>query len=322
MVDYKRFLSPGEQAVVAPYLGGSRVVLPDRSLRLRSAASLAPGYHAFRVSGRHAIPLRPADRPDLRHLPSRTGHFASGYLALDGARFARLELAPQSEPEALAPVRARVFDGGALLFDELCFETEVELSVREALDDGRPIDDRKGVGATLRAAFAVACALRAGDQRGVPLSPAEVRGSIGAICARGRQAALELVGAIEARRVEHDAELRARLHDERLRDAGTRAVSAARAMPRGARDPAERAEDALRAAGARFLSARRLSHAQLEVRYAFEGERFVTVVASDTLQILDAGICLSGSDCMLTLDSLPAVVREAVETERLVITRR
>jgi hypothetical protein len=245
-----------------------------------------------------------------------------GYLALEAGRFGRLELCPEAEPDALAPVRARVFDAGALLFDEVCFETEVELAAREALDDGRPIDDLKGIGATLRAAFAVGCALRAGRQRNVPVSPAEVRGAIAAICAQGAAAALELVGEIEARRAEHDAELRAQLHEDRLRNASSRAVSAARAMPRRSADPIERAEEALRLAGARFLSARRLSDTQLEVRYAFEGERFVTVVSAVTLQVLDAGICLAGADRELTLDSLPSVVREAVDTDRLVITRR
>lgn len=117
-----------------------------------------------------------------------------------------------------------------------------------------------------------------------------------AICARGAAAAHKLVRVIENRRAEHDAALRARIHDEHMRDVSSRALEAARAALRRAADPAIRAEQALHAAGGRFLSARRLSDAQLEVRYAFEGERFVTVVAADTLQIIDAGICLSGSD--------------------------
>lgn len=322
MVDYKKFLAKADEEVVVPYLGGPLVSLADRAVRLKASAPLEPGYYRFRLSGRNASPLGPADRPDLGHLPSRTGHFIGGYLALEGGRFGRLELCPETETEALAPVRARALPDGTLLFDEACFETEVELAAREALDDGRPLDDIKGVGATLRAAFAVGLALRAGRERGIAISPAEARGAIADICARGAAAAAALVLGIETRRIEHDAERRASLHDERIRRASSRAVNAARALPRGSADPIERAEEALRLAGARFLSARRLSDEQLEVRYAFEGERFVTIVSAATLQVLDAGICLAGADREVTLDSLPSVVREAVETEQLVITRR
>jgi len=41
-----------------------------------------------------------------------------------------------------------------------------------------------------------------------------------------------------------------------------------------------------------------------------------------TLQVWDAGVCLAGEDRLVTLESLPGVIREAIETGRLVITRR
>ena len=65
---------------------------------------------------------------------------------------------------------------------------------------------------------------------------------------------------------------------------------------------------------------------QLEVRYRFMDERFVTVCDAITLQVYDAGVCLGHGaergDRLLTLDSLPSVIREAIDTEVLVITRR
>lgn len=45
------------------------------------------------------------------------------------------------------------------------------------------------------------------------------------------------------------------------------------------------------------------------------------MVAADSLNVLDAGICLDGADGALTLESLPGVIREAVETGALVVTR-
>jgi hypothetical protein len=52
------------------------------------------------------------------------------------------------------------------------------------------------------------------------------------------------------------------------------------------------------------------------------GERFISVIDAITLHVYDSGVCLAGADEMITLDSLPAVIREAIETDVLVITRR
>ncbi|MCW5831023.1 MAG: hypothetical protein KIS78_01030 [Labilithrix sp.] len=51
------------------------------------------------------------------------------------------------------------------------------------------------------------------------------------------------------------------------------------------------------------------------------GERFISVIDALTLQVFDSGVCLAGADRLVTLDSLPGVIREA-ETDALVITRR
>lgn len=83
----------------------------------------------------------------------------------------------------------------------------------------------------------------------------------------------------------------------------------------------QRAQQALVNAGARPLDLRRLAGQRLEVTYAFMGERFVSIVAADSLQVLDAGICLAGADGDVTLESLPSVIREAIETDVLVVTR-
>jgi hypothetical protein len=76
------------------------------------------------------------------------------------------------------------------------------------------------------------------------------------------------------------------------------------------------------AAGATPLETRSLGRGQLEVTYRFYGQRFISIVDAATLQVIDAGVCLSGSDSLVTLESLPSVIKEAIETRRLVITRR
>jgi hypothetical protein len=83
-----------------------------------------------------------------------------------------------------------------------------------------------------------------------------------------------------------------------------------------------RVEEALSAAGARYRSMRHLGAGSVEVTFEFLGQRFITIVDAGTLGVIDAGICLSGADREITLESLPSVIREAVDTSRLVITRR
>jgi hypothetical protein len=84
----------------------------------------------------------------------------------------------------------------------------------------------------------------------------------------------------------------------------------------------ERLHTALDSAGAQFLRARGLSNGQLEVVYRFMGSRFLTVVEERSLRVVDAGVCLDGADDRVTLESLPGVIREAIDTGQLVVTRR
>lgn len=58
------------------------------------------------------------------------------------------------------------------------------------------------------------------------------------------------------------------------------------------------------------------------MRYQFLGERFTSVVHPETLHVFEAGICFAGADEEVTLESLPSVIREAIEDGVLVITRR
>jgi hypothetical protein len=78
---------------------------------------------------------------------------------------------------------------------------------------------------------------------------------------------------------------------------------------------------ALEHAGARLVDQRRLAGGRLEVVFRFMEERIVSIVDARTLQVVDAGICLAGADREVTLESLPSVIREAINTGRLVITR-
>jgi hypothetical protein len=162
------------------------------------------------------------------------------------------------------------------------------------------------------------------------VSPREVENALLDVAERGAAAADELLNRLDAvrRTWTRAQEERARAEAERAtrevvaRERTRRVEALRRSGRRALADVAERAEEALAAAGARLSSSRSLGDDRLEVTFRFLGERFISVVDAATLQVLDSGICLSGSDREVTLESLPSVIREAIQTHRLVITRR
>ena len=61
----------------------------------------------------------------------------------------------------------------------------------------------------------------------------------------------------------------------------------------------------------------------LNVLGSFMNERFISLVEPATLRIIDSGICLGHPprDDLITLESLPSVIREAIDDDLLVILR-
>jgi hypothetical protein len=85
----------------------------------------------------------------------------------------------------------------------------------------------------------------------------------------------------------------------------------------------EKAELTLQQAGARLDQSRVTQNGQLEVIFTFMGQRFIAVVDAVTFRVIDSGICLGHppSDDLVTLDSLPSVIKEAIDDGVLVVLR-
>lgn len=83
----------------------------------------------------------------------------------------------------------------------------------------------------------------------------------------------------------------------------------------------ERLTTALSHSGATLVDWRRNGRNEAVVKYHLGGGRYECVVDLNSLRILDAGICLDGTDRRLNLSSLPSAVREAVETGQLYVMR-
>ena len=338
----------GEEEQVLPYFGGLQVDSRERRLRLRldGGERPRPGFYRFAVSGRSATLRGPAEAPPLEDLPAVRGHLLGARLVLPSGAVEPLFCLPEEVPPRCAPIIARRWPTGELLFDQLEFEGDAEEAVRRALQDEQPLARRKGVPASLRAAFAYTVGERLAQRLAIPVSPLELLPYIAAIAERGGAAAAEALVALQDERRAY-----VRRREQELLAAAAAAQGAAREQQRAAaqaaaaaqsadsrratgrsppgrdRRPAplvaeERAEAALHAAGATLLDTRALGRDQLEVTYRFYGQRFISIVQASTLQVLDAGVCLAGADSLVTLESLPSVLKEAIETRRLVITRR
>ena len=110
---------------------------------------------------------------------------------------------------------------------------------------------------------------------------------------------------------------------ELMKDAST--AMGRRAL--ASRDFNTAAREALRVSGAVLLDTRESNRrGEMVVQYRFMERRLECVVDRDTLRILEAGVCLTGSDGVrgdtrFTLESLPGVIAEAIQRNVLVVFR-
>jgi hypothetical protein len=122
-----------------------------------------------------------------------------------------------------------------------------------------------------------------------------------------------------ARRAEEDRQrLRAEQMEEALRSIGTAAGRRALAE----HDFPAAARAALAIGGAEFLASRpNVNRGEMIVQYRYRHRRLECVVETRTLRVVEAGVCLAGNDRLFTLESLPTVIREGMDTHRLHVFR-
>ena len=272
-MDYSQFLQKPDELLRLPCFGGKSVCDDQRTYRLRN--TLPPGWYQFRKSGRY-LAVEGCTPPDLDawKLPRVTGYVMNGRLVTNDSRACLFGLPEDEDLPKFAPVSARKWFDGHLLYGGLEFETETEIKVREAFEDERSIDGIKGVTPALAHVFL-----------------------------------LEFT----QRELAREAERRAREETERQRQVA--------ALARWQETLEGRISLALSHTGAELISWRRHSGHQAVVRYRIAGHRFECVIDTESLQIVDAGICLSGADEELNLSSLPSAVREAVVSGQLHVLR-
>lgn len=309
-IDYRRFLGQAGERVLA-YLGGGEVITEERALRV--SGDVAPGWWRFAIRGRNAEALERADPAEevLSRLAAAVGHWTGSRMVHGTGLAEPVHLLPEDELARFAPLRARRWHSGDLLFERVDLEGDAEDVARGCFEERRPLADRAGIPGTLRAAFALAVVADVSARTGVPAAPLEVRADLLEVADHGWPAA---DAALERLARERQAEA------ARVRERQRQPPVAVGPVPR-ADDVLARVAEALVGSGAALLATRRLADGLLVVTYRFLGERLSAVVRADSLQVVDAGVCLAGHDADLTLASLPGAVREGVDRGMLVITR-
>lgn len=300
-----------DEAIVAPWVGGRSLRTFERTWRIEGRVPAEHGWHTFRLSARKARWVEPAETPFGVLQGALRGYLVGDRLIPEGAtrvepKLAKLvELFEQVhlvEPGLDRFVRisaGRFCEGGSLIYDNQEFPSGPEQEVNTAfLDRAKSIDGIAGVVPALDMAYRVESWRRA-----------------------------------EAERIRREEQER-RERDERRRKLVEQMGTGAGRREMAQEDFGEGAKAALMVGGAAYLDHRRAPNPnEMIVQFRVDRRRYECVCSRHTLQIIDAGICLTAhyddadfkggtrGDTWLTLESLPGVIQEAVGQDRLVAFR-
>jgi len=308
-MSWRDLLQKDEETVTLPWTGGRSLHSKSRVLKLERKPRDF-GWYTFQIQGQKATDPQLADPvPELLKKPV-DGYLVGDCLVPDDTRIdpdpgkivnysERVFLLPDNLDRFARVKAGRVYPEGPLIFMEEVFPLGPEDDVMNAyLDNKTEVHDIPGVVPALDAAFRMEVYQR---------EQAELR----------RQE-------IARRRAEEEARReKERRRQELLKKLGDGAGRRTLAQE----DFLEAAKAALTVGGAQYLDHRKGGRkGEWVVKYRVDGQR-LECVCDTNLQIIDAGVCLEDhgtgekGDRYFTLESLPAVIRQAIREHKLVIWR-
>lgn len=310
---WRDLLQKPDETISLPWIGGREILSNDRVFTIRGSLPRNIGWHNFQISG-NCLKLIPQAR-DADSVPGSLDHFVTGYvvgdrLVRDDARSAKYEqILDESEViwlvedglDRFTRIRAgRTDKDGPLFYDGMAMPLGPEDDVRAAyLNAKETLDDVPGVSPSLDAAFKMEVWRREDIRK--------------------RRAEAEKLRLEEEARIA--AEERRQNIIQKLGDGVGRRIIASV-------DFEAAASAALTIGGAKFLDSRKSNRKdEMVVTFQVDNRRFECICATNTMRIIDAGICLTShetgerGDTYFTLESLPSVIREAQKLGKLVVFR-
>lgn len=314
-MSWRDLLAKPDESVVVPWTGGREVRAGSRVFSVKGRLPPEHGWHTFKVDGsRVATWTGAAEGVDLDAAFGKQklvrGYLVADRLVPDGASVVldptriveQTETVWLIEPglDRFARIRAGRWPDGRLIYVGQEFPLGPEAEVTDAyLDQKASVTEIKEISPALDLAFR-----------------------------------FETWNRIEQARLRAEAERLAREEAERLAREEQRANLVRRlGTGEGRRQMAAvdfetAARAALRVAGAEFLDYRDTRVAgEAVVHFRYRNRKWECVAQKATLRIVDAGVCLINhatgerGDTKFTLESLPAVLSEAIDTGRLVVFR-
>lgn len=294
-----------EETITLPWISGRVIVSPTRRWSCQGRLPASPGWYRWTInSGRKTrlASMEPSEScPEiLQQIQMGTIVGDSLFSDSDPFRPQRVYLLEEGLEPFTRISAGRVAEGQPLIFRSLEIPVGVEHEVFMAYEDrAENLNAIKGVTPSLAQAF------RLENQRRI-----QIEAQRRAVEEQRRQEELR------RQREEEAARLREKIGTCEIR----RIVADV--------DFEAAARSAIEAGGAVFLGARKSYGNECIVRYKVGDERLECVCDRTTLNIIDAGVCLTDhdtgirGDTLFSLETLPSVIREAIETDRLVVWRR
>ncbi len=305
-------LQTNDETIVSAWVGGRSLRSGARTWTIDGRLPAEHGWFTFTVgANRRASVKGPTDAPfgALRHVVK--GYLVGDRLVPDGVRCdpdpAKIihyaETVHLIEPglDRFARVSAgRTHEDGPLVYEGQDMPLGPEADVINALLDDKPsVGDILGVPPALDAAFRMERWQR--------------------VEAEARRRELERLRREEEERLALEA---------RRRELAERIGTGAGRREMAQVDFPEAAKAALAVGGAVYLDSRRGARRdEMVIKFRYMQRRFECTCDSKTLRIIDSGICLTDhnsgerGDDRFTLESLPAVIKEAHDGAKLVVFR-
>lgn len=309
---WRDLLQTPDETVVSPWVGGRSLQTFGRTWAIQGRLPQEFGWYTFKVEGRKARLQGPAEAPCNVLRDIVRGYLVGDRLVPEDTRVVPniKQLIEEFEPVFLIEpgldrfvrvAAGRSFEGGPLIFDSVQMPLGAEEAVLGAfLEEAKTVDGIAGVVPALDAAFLIETWQRKEEVR---------------------------------RRLEEEKRLREenekRQQEERRNQIIQRLGDAAGRRDMAQVDFREAARAALAVGDAVLLDQRQGPRPdEMLVRFRIGARRFECICHRRTLRIIDAGVCLIDhadgnrkDDGLLTLESLPGVLREAERIGRLVVFR-